>query len=158
MLALGSDGTGLARFRKLRCRRGQRAGELQVRAAVELGEPLEAQLGDPRRLELAAAGLDRNLDPVHQRFDVLGRHRALVRRPQQRGAQLGAVEALAPAIALADEDGLPLAALVGGEPVAAGGAAAPPADGGPVLDPTGLQGAGRPVAAGTIHVPAFYAI
>ena len=70
---------------------------------VELAQALEAELADPLRAELAAAGLDRQLDPVDDRLDVVGADRALVGRAQQRRAQLRPVEALALAVALADE-------------------------------------------------------
>jgi len=46
-------------------RGGQRPQELQVGALVELAEPLQRQLADPLRAELAARGFDRQLDSGH---------------------------------------------------------------------------------------------
>ena len=57
------------------------------------------------------------LDVVQRRLDLVERHRALVQRLQQPGAQLLAIEVLAAAVALHDDDAGALRSLVRRETV-----------------------------------------
>ena len=54
-------------LRKIRVRRRQGAEKLQIGAAVELAQPVEAELDDPLRRELAAGRLDCERDLRHER-------------------------------------------------------------------------------------------
>ena len=93
----------------------QRPGELEVDPEVEVAEPLEGELEDPLRGELTAGVRAGSLDPIDDPLDVPRRHGSLVGRAQKRRPELGPVEPLSVAVALADEERLRLGALEGGE-------------------------------------------
>jgi hemolysin III len=131
----------------------ERAGELQVRAPVEVAEALEAELADTFRGELAPRRGDRKLDPLDQALDVARRDRALVGCPDQRRPQLGPVERLADAIALADIQTRPLEPLVGGVAAPTRRAFPAAADSGAVLGSATLENASLTCAARAIHDP-----
>lgn len=95
MVLRGPDRTGRRGLRVLRSRRGKRPDELHVRARVEPAQLLDAQLADPLRVELTAGPVRLPLDSAHDLIDVRSGHGALVRGPQERVAELRAVETLA---------------------------------------------------------------
>ena len=67
---------------------GKRAGELEVRAAVDRSEPLEADLADPLRRDHSSPLRGLGLDAVDDAGDLRCADIALVRRPRQRTAEL----------------------------------------------------------------------
>ena len=128
------------------------AGELQVRAHVELAQAVQTELADPLRGQLAAAVVHGGLDSLHQALHVRGGNRSLVSRVQQRGAKLGAIERLPFAAPLPDEQRLALTVLIGREPPAAARALAPPAHRCAALGVAALEDPGWRVAAWTRHL------
>src|SRR6266480_1288367 len=128
MLARGPDGTGGGRTPR-RCgivdpggprrRRLERPEVLEVGAAVERGQAVEAEQADLVRLELAAGALDLRRDPPGELVEPLARDRSLVRRARKRPPKLCEVEALAAPAALSDPQPVGLHALVGGGAISA---------------------------------------
>jgi hypothetical protein len=129
MLAPASDGTHRIRTPNFRVEIGQRPGELEVRAAVELPEPAEADLADRPRLDHATVRGRGTLHGGYDPMDVGGRDIPLVSRPDQGAAQLLRVERLAPSVALSHPETIDGHALEGGEPLTASGAFAAAPDG-----------------------------
>src|SRR5262245_55306270 len=73
------------------------------------------------------------LHAVHHRFQRVGGDGSLLGRAAQAAPQLGAIEGLAPPVALDDVEGPELDLLVGGEALIAGQALPPAANGAPFL-------------------------
>ena len=104
-------------------------GEAHVRDRVQRPQPAQGQLADLVGARLAAPRAHLGDDPVDHRLQLLALDRPLDRGPLEARQQLGAVERLAAAAALADVDRPLVVALVGGE-AAVAGAAAPAAPNG----------------------------
>ncbi len=125
--------------------------EPQVGDAVGLAQPLEAELADPPRRELAAGRgleLDDLGDPLDRRLGV----RALVRGALEAGAELGGVELLrAGRRACGRSPACGAQPLEGGEAVAAGAALAAAPHGGAVVGRAALDDPGSVVTKGTNH-------
>jgi hypothetical protein len=128
------------------------ARKLQIGARVEVSETLEAEPPDLLGGHRATRALDLVVDLLHQFVDLRSTDRALVCGPPQTAAQLLGIEALARPVALDHVGGLGVAALVGGEALAAIGAAAAPAHGAArtlaSLEDVGLGSARRTIHAG----------
>src|SRR4051794_19850170 len=152
-----SDRTGPSLVRYLRgfSRRApspvrQSSRKLQIGAVVEFLQPVEAELGDPCGLKLAAGVADLPLHNIGNEGEAAGIDVALVAGPVEAAEQLLAIEGLAMAVPVDDDERLWDRPLVGGEAVAAGRALAAAA-GGAVGDPAGLEGLRWGVAAGAVH-------
>src|SRR4051812_37927150 len=103
------------------------------RDGVELDEAAQRELPDQLGVGLGSHAAHARGDRVGQLLELSIRHRPLVRRAREAAQQLLAVEALAPARALADGHRLGLGPLVRGEALAARLALAPAPDGVPRL-------------------------
>ena len=125
--------------------------KLQIGAAIELPQSLEAELADPLRLDLALSAQCGFLDPVGDRLQLARIHVALVGSAHQTAEQLLAVERLTLSVPLDHDDLIGDGPLEGGEAVAAAGALAAAAKSGAVLGVAGLQGPGGGLAAWTVH-------
>src|SRR2546427_2505127 len=103
-------------------------GEADIGDIVHLLQLAHHHLADHAARDLALAEReDALLDPVDRLVHVLGRHRPLVQRAHEAGADLLAVVGNAGAVGLDHHGHRELDALVGGEALAAGLALAPPA-------------------------------
>src|SRR4051794_3670984 len=128
------------------------AREEQCQHAFEPPEPAQHPLADPLRLDLPATPPRLARDPVGELRGGADRDRALVRRPEHSADGLGAVEPLAPAVALAHHEHRALDPLVGREALLAAGAFAPATDRGARLGEAGIHHARRfELAVGATH-------
>jgi hypothetical protein len=139
---------GFSRFAPSGVRQSSR--KLQIGAAVEFLQAIEAELADPSRRQLAAGLADLPFNTVNEEAELPRVELPLVGGSVERAEELVAVEGLMGAVALDHDEGLGNRALVGGEAVSARRALAAPADGA-VWDATRFECLGRGVAAGTVH-------
>src|SRR5688500_9443440 len=154
MLARGADGTSRLQTPRSRGNCGvEDAGELQIRAGVEIPQAGEAQRADLARPKLPAGLTELRGDAVDELLDLVGADRALVGGAHQRRAQLRRVEALALAVALADEKRPRVPALIGGEALATDGALAPPTQRRAAVGRARFDDVARLCADGTVHAP-----
>ena len=107
---------------------GEGSGELEIGAAIEPLQALEADLPDPVGAQIASRDLGLVLDPLDDQLEVTGIDVALVGCADEPRAELRPVEALTLAASLHDPGGLGLTALEAGEPPPAPLAAAAAAD------------------------------
>jgi hypothetical protein len=130
--------------------------KLQIGAAIEPGEALEAELPDSLGRDLAHP-LRLGLDPLHDRLQLARVDVPLVGGANQAGAELVAVEGAAPAIPLDHLERVGDGALIGGEAMAALGAL-PAAPHGAVRDSPGFERVGGGGAPRTVHFVGVYRI
>jgi hypothetical protein len=129
---------------------GKRPGELQKCPTVNLSETAEAKLANRDAGQLASRRRKLGLDVLDQRVYLRLVDRPLVGGACQRPAQLLAIERLAPAGPLADEQRL-LVSLIGGESMTAARAFAAAPDRGAGLGAAALEDPAGGFAKGTIH-------
>jgi hypothetical protein len=127
------------------------ARKLQIGTGVEVSEAFETEPPDLLGGQLAPGALDLAGDLLNECVDLRSSHGPLVGRSLQSAAKLLGVEALARAVALDHIDRLGIAALVGGEPLTAIGAAAASAHGA-ARALAGLEDVGLGSTRGAIHV------
>src|SRR5919201_2163722 len=156
MVARGSDGTGRGRNlprsgRVVDLGQLERPEILQIGAAVERPEALQAELADARRAQLAAGALELGLDPAGEHIQLGAGNRALMGGAGERAPKLHGLEPLALAASLPHPQALGDDPLVGGEPPPTGVAGAPAADRRATVGRPGLDHPGGGAANRTRH-------
>jgi hypothetical protein len=131
---------GISWFRRDGVRESSR--KLQVGAAIEPSETLEAELADSLGRDLAHP-LRFGLDAFHDRLELSRVDVPLVGSTNQAAAELVAVEGSAPAIPLDHHERVGNGALIGGEAVAARRALPAAPQRGAALGLPGLEDRGR---------------